>query len=31
MYSTHNEGTFVVAEGFTRTSKNKTYKYMTSI
>ena len=31
MYSTHNEGKFVVAERFTRTLKNKVYKYMTSI
>ena len=31
IYSTHNEGKSVVAEKFTRTLKNKTYKYMTSI
>ena len=31
MYSTHNEGKSVIAERFIRTSKNKTYKYMTSI
>ena len=31
MYSTHNEGKFVVAERFIRTLKNNTYKYMTSI
>ena len=31
MYSTHNEGESVVAERFTRTSKNKIYKHMTSI
>ena len=31
MYSTHNEGTSVVAERFIRTLKNKIYKYMTSI
>ena len=31
IYSTHNEGTSVVAERFFRPSKNKTYKYMTSI
>ena len=31
MYSTHNEGEFVVAEKFIRTLKNKIYKYMTSI
>ena len=30
MYSTHNEGKSVVAERFTRTIKNKIYKYMTS-
>ena len=30
-YSTHNEGKSVVAERFIRNSKNKTYKYMTSI
>ena len=31
MYSTHNEGTSVVAERFIRTIKNKIYKNMTSI
>ena len=31
MYSTHNEGKSVIAEGFIRTLKNKIYKYMTSI
>ena len=31
MYSTHNEGKSVVAEGFARTLENKIYKYMTSI
>ena len=31
MYSTHNEGKFVVAERFIRTIKNKIYKNMTSI
>ena len=31
MYSTHNEGKFVVAERFIRTLKGKIYKYMTSI
>ena len=31
LYSTHNEGKFVVAERFIRTSKNKIYKHMTSI
>ena len=31
MYSTHNEGKFVVAERFIRTLKRKIYKYMTSI
>ena len=31
MYSTHNEGKYVVAERFIRTIKNKVYKYMTSI
>ena len=31
MYSTHNEGKYVVAERFIRTLKNKNYKYMTSI
>ena len=31
MYSTHNEGKFVVAERFIRTLKIKIYKYMTSV
>ena len=31
MYSTYNEGKSVVAERFTRTWKNKIYKYMTSV
>ena len=31
MYSTYNEGKFVVAERFIRTLINKSYKYMTSI
>ena len=31
MYSTHNKGKSVVAEGFIRTIKNKIYKYMNSI
>ena len=31
MYSAHNEGEFVVTEGFIRTLKNKIYKYMNSI
>ena len=31
MYSTHNEGKSVVAERFSRTLKNKIYKYMTLI
>ena len=31
MYSTHNEGKFVVVEGFIRILKSKIYKYMTSI
>ena len=31
IYSTHNEGTSVVAERFVGTLKNKIYKYMTSI
>ena len=31
MYSTHNEGKYVVAERFIRTLKSKIYKYMTSI
>ena len=30
MYSTHNEGTSVVAERFIRTLKNKIYKHMTA-
>ena len=31
MYSTYNEGNYVVAERFIRTSKNKIYKHMTTI
>ena len=31
MYSTHDEGLYVVAEIFIRTLKNKIWKYMTSI
>ena len=31
MYSTYNEGKFVIAEGFTRTLKSKSYKYMASM
>ena len=31
MYSTHNEGKFVVAKRFIRTLKNKIYKHLTSI
>ena len=31
MYSTHNEGTSVVAERFIKTLKNKIYKHMTCI
>ena len=31
MYSMHNEGKSIVAERFTRTLKNKIYKFMTSI
>ena len=31
MYSTHNEGKFVVAERLIRVLKNKIYKHMTSI
>ena len=31
MYSTRNEGKSVVAERFIRTSKDKVYKYMTSV
>ena len=31
MYSTYNEGKFVVAERFIRTLKNKIYKHMTAI
>ena len=30
MYSTHNEGKYVVAKRFIRTLKNKTYKFITS-
>ena len=31
MYSAHNKQKFVFAERFIRTSKNKIYKYMTSV
>ena len=31
MYSTHNEGKFVVVERFIRTLKNKIYKCLTSV
>ena len=31
MYSLHNEGRCIVAEGFVRTLKNKTFKHMTAI
>ena len=31
MYSTHNEGESVVAEGFIRKIKNKIYKHMPSV
>ena len=31
MYSTHNEGKSLVAQRLIRTSKNKIYKYMTSV
>ena len=31
MYSTHNEGKFVVAKRFIRRLKNKIYKHLTSI
>ena len=31
MYSTHNEGKFVISEIFIRTLNNKIYKYMTSV
>ena len=31
MYSAHNEGKSVVTERFIRTTKNKIYRYMTSI
>ena len=31
MYSTFNEGKYVVAERFIRTLKNKIFKYMTAI
>ena len=31
MYSTFNEGKFVVAERFIKTSKNKIFKHMTAI
>ena len=30
MYSVHNKGNYVIAEGFIRTLSNKIYKYMTS-
>ena len=29
LYSTNNEGKFVIAERFIKTLKNKIYKYMT--
>ena len=31
MYSTHNEGKYVAAEGFIKTLKNQIYKYMISV
>ena len=31
MYSTHNDGKYVVAERFIRTLKNKIYKHMTAV
>ena len=31
MYSTHNEGKFVVPETFIKTLKNKIYKHMTTV
>ena len=31
MYSTHNEGKYVVAERSIRTLKTKIYEYMTSV
>ena len=31
MYSTHNEGKYVIAERFIKTLNNKIYKYMTLI
>ena len=31
LYSTHNEGKFVVSEKFIRTLKNKIYKYVISV
>ena len=31
MYSTHNEGKFIIAERLMTTLKNKIYKYMTSV
>ena len=31
IYSTHNEGKFVIAERFIRTLKSKIYKYVTSV
>ena len=31
MYSTHNEGKFVIAERFIKSLKNKIYKHMTTV
>ena len=31
IYSTHNEGNYVLSERFIRTLKNKIYKHMTAI
>ena len=31
MYSTHNEGKYVVSERFIETLKNKIYKHMTAV
>ena len=31
MHSLHNEGTYIIAERFIRTLKNKIHKYMTSV
>ena len=31
MHSKHNEGKSVIAERFSRTLKNRTYEYMTSV